>query len=41
MGVIMGGRLSGPKLRLLLMATLGDKGNLTHVSEIVEQFGSN
>jgi L-asparaginase len=41
LGVIMGGRLSGPKLRLLLMAALGQGGERAGIAEVIEQFGNN
>lgn len=37
-GVIMGGRLSGPKLRLLLMVSLGTTADLARIAEIVARF---
>jgi hypothetical protein len=34
----MGGRLSGPKLRLLLMAMLGRGDKPSGIAEIIKQF---
>lgn len=39
MGVLMGGSLSGPKIRLLLMAALGDRKGRDQIAHLIAQFG--
>jgi L-asparaginase len=36
-GIILGGRLSGPKARILLMAALGATRNLSRVRQLFER----
>lgn len=40
MGVLMGGSLSGPKIRLLLMAALGEGYSCDQIANLITQFGS-